>query len=48
MKFENLNIIHPILKAISEKKYTSPTPIQQKAIPIVLKPTSRPTIICDV
>ena len=36
MKFENLNIIHPILKAISEKKYTSPTPIQQKAIPIVL------------
>ena len=36
MKFENLNIIHPILKAIGEKKYTSPTPIQQKAIPIVL------------
>ena len=36
MKFENLNIIHPILKAIKEKNYTSPTPIQQKAIPIVL------------
>jgi len=36
MKFENLNIINPILKAIIEKKYKSPTPIQQKAIPIVL------------
>jgi ATP-dependent RNA helicase RhlE len=37
MKFENLEIIEPILKALKVKNYTSPTPIQQKAIPLVLK-----------
>ena len=37
MKFEELNIIEPILKAIKEKGYTEATPIQQKAIPILLE-----------
>ncbi len=37
MKFENLNIIQPILKALAIKNYSSPTPIQLKAIPLVLK-----------
>jgi ATP-dependent RNA helicase RhlE len=37
MKFENLDIIEPILKALNIKKYTTPTPIQQKAIPYILK-----------
>lgn len=36
MKFENLAIIEPILKALHNKGYTSPTPIQEKAIPHVL------------
>ena len=36
MKFENLNIIQPILKALAIKNYSSPTPIQLKAIPLVL------------
>ncbi len=36
MTFKELNIIQPILKAIEEKGYTEPTPIQQKAIPAAL------------
>jgi ATP-dependent RNA helicase RhlE len=36
MSFENLNIIEPILKALQTEGYTSPTPIQQQAIPVVL------------
>lgn len=36
MLFENLNIIKPILKALTEQGYTKPTPIQQEAIPHVL------------
>lgn len=32
MTFKELNIIEPILKALNEKGYTSPTPIQQQAI----------------
>ena len=32
MKFQDLNIITPILKALSEEGYTEPTPIQEKAI----------------
>jgi len=39
MHFESLNIIEPILKAIKEEGYTIPTPIQQQAIPIILKGT---------
>jgi ATP-dependent RNA helicase RhlE len=36
MKFEDLNIIEPILKALEEEQYTEPTTIQEKAIPIIL------------
>lgn len=36
MTFKELNIIEPILKAIKEKGYTIPTPIQEKAIPAAL------------
>jgi ATP-dependent RNA helicase RhlE len=39
MQFHSLNIIDPILKAIEEEGYTTPTPIQAQAIPIVLKGT---------
>jgi ATP-dependent RNA helicase RhlE len=37
MTFENLNLIEPILRALKTEGYTTPTPIQQQAIPIVLK-----------
>ena len=37
MSFENLNIIEPILRALKTEGYTTPTPIQEQAIPIVLK-----------
>lgn len=37
MLFKDLQLIDPILKAVSEEGYTSPTPIQAKAIPFVLK-----------
>lgn len=36
MTFKELNIAAPILKAIEEKGYTVPTPIQEKAIPAAL------------
>ena len=39
MQFESLAIIEPILKALKEEGYTSPTPIQEEAIPIVLNGT---------
>ncbi len=37
MHFENLALIKPILKALKDKNYEKPTPIQEKAIPLVLK-----------
>ena len=37
LKFENLNVIAPILKAVACEGYTIPTPIQEKAIPVILK-----------
>jgi ATP-dependent RNA helicase RhlE len=37
MKFERLDIIEPIIKALKLKDYSSPTPIQEKAIPIILQ-----------
>lgn len=37
MKFENLNLIAPILKAVASEGYTIPTPIQEKAIPVILE-----------
>lgn len=36
MQFEDLKIIEPILKALKEEDYTSPTDIQEKAIPLIL------------
>jgi ATP-dependent RNA helicase RhlE len=39
MNFESLNIIEPILKSLKEEGYTTPTPIQKEAIPIVLNGT---------
>ncbi len=36
MTFNDLNIIPAILKALSEENYTTPTPIQEQAIPAVL------------
>ena len=36
MRFEELNIIAPILRALKEEKYTEPTSIQEKAIPLLL------------
>lgn len=37
MTFEELNIAEPILRAVAEKGYIEPTPIQQQAIPVVLR-----------
>ncbi len=39
MPFQSLNIIEPILKSLKEEGYTTPTPIQVQAIPIVLRGT---------
>ena len=36
MSFESLNLIEPIKLALSAEGYTTPTPIQQQSIPIVL------------
>ncbi|WP_118949722.1 DEAD/DEAH box helicase [Taibaiella helva] len=35
--FDQLGVIAPILQAVSEEGYTHPTPIQEQAIPIVLR-----------
>lgn len=37
MTFNELNMAEPILKAVREKGYDELTPIQQRAIPIVLR-----------
>ena len=37
MSFDSLGLNAEILRAISEKGYTSPTPIQQQAIPVILE-----------
>ena len=37
MKFTDLGIIEPILKALQDEGYTHPTPIQEKSIPILLE-----------
>ncbi|MBD8488206.1 DEAD/DEAH box helicase [Echinicola sp. CAU 1574] len=36
MKFDDLRIIPPILKALKEKNYSEPTSIQEQAIPLIL------------
>lgn len=37
MSFEKLNLIKPILTALKNEGYTTPTPIQQQAIPLILE-----------
>lgn len=37
MLFKQLNLIEPILNAVESEGYTTPTPIQEKAIPSILK-----------
>lgn len=37
MKFQDLRLSEPLLRAIGEKGYTDPTPIQQQTIPPVLE-----------
>ncbi len=37
MSFNNLQLIEPVLKALSEEGYTTPTPIQEQAIPSILQ-----------
>jgi len=37
MTFQELELIEPISKALKEEGYTTPTPIQSKAIPIILQ-----------
>lgn len=37
MSFKNLQLIKPIYRAIADKNYTSPTPIQEATIPVVLE-----------
>jgi ATP-dependent RNA helicase RhlE len=37
MPFEKLSLIEPLLRALKSEGYTSPTPIQQQAIPILLQ-----------
>ncbi|MEQ9230369.1 MAG: DEAD/DEAH box helicase [Cyclobacteriaceae bacterium] len=37
MTFDDLKLIHPILSALKSEGYTTPTPIQEKAIPLVLE-----------
>jgi len=37
MTFENLNIIAPILEALKNEGYTTPTPIQAQTIPLALQ-----------
>ena len=37
MSFNSLGLSNALLKAVSKQGYTSPTPIQQKAIPLILE-----------
>jgi len=37
MTFESLGLREELLKAIDEKGYTTPSPIQEKAIPVILE-----------
>ncbi len=37
MTFKDLHIIEPILQALEEEGYTTPTPIQEQSIPILLR-----------
>ena len=37
MSFEKLNLIEPLLRALNTEGYTTPTPIQEQSIPILLE-----------
>ncbi|TMI70542.1 MAG: DEAD/DEAH box helicase [Bacteroidetes bacterium] len=37
MSFNNLQLIEPVLKALSHEGYTTPTPVQEQSIPIILQ-----------
>jgi ATP-dependent RNA helicase RhlE len=37
LNFKDLTLIAPLLKALQSQGYTQPTPIQQKAIPVILQ-----------
>jgi ATP-dependent RNA helicase RhlE len=37
VSFRNLQLIEPVLKALAQEGYTDPTPIQQRAMPVVLE-----------
>ena len=37
MLFQDLFLIEPILRALKDEGYTTPTPIQEQSIPILLK-----------
>jgi ATP-dependent RNA helicase RhlE len=37
VSFNNLQLIEPILKALSNEGYTTPTPIQEQSIPVILQ-----------
>ncbi len=36
MQFKDLKIIEPVLRALKENQYTTPTPIQEQTIPLIL------------
>jgi ATP-dependent RNA helicase RhlE len=37
VSFNNLQLIEPVLKALTHEGYTTPTPIQEQAIPVILQ-----------
>ncbi len=37
MSFEKLTLIEPILRALKNEGYTHPTPVQERAIPVLLE-----------
>lgn len=37
MNFEELGLSSPLLRVLKEKNYTSPTPIQEQAIPVIIQ-----------
>jgi ATP-dependent RNA helicase RhlE len=37
VSFNNLQLIEPLLKALSKEEYTRPTPIQERSIPVILQ-----------
>jgi superfamily II DNA/RNA helicase len=37
LKFEDLKLIEPLQRALTDLGYDTPTPIQQQAIPLVLE-----------